>query len=351
MTGTHQDSDRKGPGNGNSDHDPVATLMRQARPRPRPPQDVEEQVHAAVHAEWQKLTQGKRRNKATTYLAVAASVVVFVALIIQFAGPGSPGEANPPVGFSGKVVGHVTVENADDAASSDVTVGQSFEAGQVIVSSSNSGLAVMWQQAISIRLDEESRLRLVSAGVVELLQGRIYIDTGANKNATGQLRVKTPHGIFRHLGTQFMTRVMPTESIVSVREGSVSYQPVKGGSQPPGALEITPAGQRLTVTFNGETRQQAVPAWGGEWAWVESLATKFIADGRTIDQMLNWVESETGRTINYQTTAARQLAENTELHGQLDAEPLEALKIVALTSDLDIAVRNGEIEIDLKQPD
>src|SRR5262249_34172922 len=81
--------------------------------------------------------------------------------------------------------------------------------------------ALRLSDGTSARLDTGSRARPLSATVIELAYGALYLDTG--RDAKG-LEVRTPLGTVHDIGTQFEVRLRDASLRVRVRTGIVELR-------------------------------------------------------------------------------------------------------------------------------
>ena len=177
---------------------------------------------------------------------------------------------------------------------------------------------------------------------IYLQQGRIYFDSEegplstrpASANAV-DLRVRTDHGVLRHLGTQYMTSVNADELVVSVRDGIVSIV---------GAVTATaPAGKQYAISGAGEL---SIDDTNGvdDWEWLETSTPAVSLNGSTALRALAWVSRESGRQIVYEDNA-ELIASTSYLRGLPDPmvlEPTRAMPIFMSMVDLN-ARREGDV--------
>ena len=321
---------------GNATDEALEALFRRATVRQRAPREREREIRAALRAEWKNMT-GKRRSRRQAFAwASAASVVLalFVsALLLRQPGPVQPAE----VASVEKMLGDAIVWQSGSGASrlaGDATLLPGIE----LSTARESRLALTWRSGASVRVDENSRLSLVSATEISLSEGSIYVDSPHGSAHGPALVIQTPSGPVQHIGTQYITMVRGGEVTVSVREGEVA---VGSGDQKSIAVE----GQRLRVTKAGRHTTTSIPTYGDDWQWTELVAPGFDTDGRSIREFLEWVGRETGRGIEYGSVAAESLAAETLMHGNIDLEPLRAMELMLQTSDLVPSVRDGVIVV------
>jgi ferric-dicitrate binding protein FerR (iron transport regulator) len=234
-----------------------------------------------------------------------------------------------------KKLGDISVREGG-AEASPLTTGTRLLAGSVLSTSRDSRLALTWINGESVRADQDSRLSLVSATEIDLLEGSLYIDSRGMGAGDVSLVVQTPTGPVQHIGTQYLTSVHGEEVTVSVREGEVA---VGSGDEKVVAVQ----GQKLRVTKTGQRSTTVVPTYGGDWQWTELVAPRFDTDGRSVRELLEWVGRETGRTIEYGSPGAESMAAETRMHGNVDLEPLRAMEVMLQTSDLIARVEDGVI--------
>jgi ferric-dicitrate binding protein FerR (iron transport regulator) len=228
-------------------------------------------------------------------------------------------------------------------SSARVLAETSLKSGEFIQTGVDSRLAATWLNGESLRLDEQTRVLLVSENRLDLISGRIYIDS--NSVEPGLLSIATPQGMVRHLGTRYMTRFSKGELLVSVRQGKVE---VSGPSE----TALASAGQQLSISINGVSSLAPIAVFGDDWAWLEQVSPAYNLDGRSMADFLDWVSRETGRAVEYASADARELARDTLMRGSVDLSPMRAMELMLQTSDLAAKVRaGGVIEVSIDNPE
>jgi len=181
---------------------------------------------------------------------------------------------------------------------------------------------------------------------VFLVKGRIYMDTAPAGQTGAGITVRTPQGLVRHLGTQFVTHVTPSGTAISVREGQVAYFPAAGRMD---KQALAGRGQQLAVDADGQVAIEPIATWGAAWEWAEQMASGFVSDGRSLADLLAWAGRESGRGVQYDSANAESIAAATILHGDLrDLQPMQALSVATATSDLQAEVSDGLIVVHLQ---
>ena len=224
------------------------SLFKNAASRTRAPADDEARILAALHAEWKQATGRRRRRRLTVGLAAAASVVL---AIFVYTGVFNDSPSQTPTRMVASVVKQsgsvMTGPTRAHEAMQQLRAEETLMSGTLITTAYAARLAIRWLGGESIRLDENTRLILISETDIELLSGRIYIDSQADDNkpdSKSELAINTPFGRVQHLGTQYMTSLTDGSVIVSVRQGSVSITANNEES-------IAEGGQQLSVSSKG----------------------------------------------------------------------------------------------------
>ena len=316
----------------------LEVLFRQASVRQRAPAEQERAIRAALHSQWSRATRQRRLRKQVVAWASAASVVLVLfvtTILLRQAEPVQP----MVVAAVEKQLGDVLVRQGGDKASA-LTGDARLHAGSELSTAGGSRLALAWVNGESVRVDQDSRLLLVSGTEISLLDGRIYVDSTADGANGVTLVIQTPSGPVRHIGTQYITAVSGGEVTISVREGEVS---IGSGNDTWTAVQ----GQRIRVTPDGHHSTTLIPTYGDDWQWTELVAPRFDTDGRSILEFLEWVGRETGRRIEFESIDAETMAAETRMHGNVDLEPLRAMELMLQTSDLVPSVRDGVILVSL----
>jgi ferric-dicitrate binding protein FerR (iron transport regulator) len=304
-------------------------LLGQAPPRPTPPQQDEELIRQAVRAEWDQVTTRRIRTRRVTQFALAASVLLAVFVSMNALRGPFDGKQLQQLASIDKQFGIITMLNN----------GQAVETGE------EAGLTLAWNDGGSLRLDQNTRVEFESGSEIYLQSGRIYFDsmpsgvpTVVTDPGKAKLTIRTDAGSVRHYGTQFITQADGDELSVMVREGRVSIEGLH-------VNKTATAGQKLTVTRDGQTSVHDVELTGGDWQWIEKTSPSFTLDNRPIIEFLTWVSRETGQPLKFESLAAEKVAREKGLSGVADMEPSRALRIYMQTTALDWRIEDGVIII------
>lgn len=323
---------------GSEDEQATARLLRMAGMRPEVPADRADRVRRAVHLRWQTRVRrhavGRRVAGAIALLATAAALVVIVKLKAPREDVLAPlgqvvataerieGEARRWPGVSGS-----------SAVSMPLSQHEVLRMGEWVQTQATGRAALRLTDRTSVRLDRNSRARLIATTVIELADGAMYIDTG--RSSTG-LEVRTALGIARDVGTQFEVRLDDRSLRLRVRTGLVE---LRRGREATHAR----AGTELTIAPGGITRG-TVAAYGPEWEWASGLAPAFAIEGQPLAVFLENLCREQGWTLRYADATLARAASGIILHGSIEGlQPREALDVTMTTSGLGHRFRDGDV--------
>lgn len=311
----------------------MARLLRLAGPRPAIAEDIEQRVYERVRDEWQANSQapdnrrvyrrvhkewlkrgarGRRAHRWITPAAVAATVLLVVAVVLQ---PSPPTPQRVPVASIVRVVG-------DGAGTAGFAAGQQIFAGETLSVSDGEGLSLLLGGAESMRLDQNSTLVVNGKHDFSLVSGRIYADTGDFVYKTRGLVIDTPMGRVTDVGTQFAVTIGADRLDVAVREGRVD---VTQASE----VYVAIAGERMQVAAGEAAVVAGLAAHDAYWDWAISLAPEFDIENKSLLDFLRWASRETGRELLFATNEVRLAAMRVDLHGSVaGVSPLEAVELV-----------------------
>lgn len=335
---------------GDRDELTLARLMRLAGPRAPVPEDVESRVYRRVQQEWRTQTEQPQGDRVYAQVrrewskrsprrgigrwalpaAIAASVLLAIAVIRQ---PPPPVPAEVPVGSVVKVVGG-TGSGALPLPGRLVYPGESLSTGK------DQGLSLRLNDAVSLRIDEQTTLAVRGNNEFRLLQGRVYADTGDFIYRDRGLVILTSMGSVTDVGTQFSVDVDDALIDIAVREGRVD---LSNDSEE----WVAVAGERLTVHRDDGATTDTLAAHDPYWDWATSLAPAFDLDNKSLLDFLRWAARETGRELVFESDQLRMAAMRTDVHGSVaDFDPLEALESVLATTTFKYRVEADRIVIE-----
>lgn len=326
-----------------SDEAGIEELLRQVGARDDPPLAMMQEVRAAVHSEWQATVNERRKRRRRSVLwGVAASFVAAVSIVvfgIRFM-TGEPVVVATITRIDGHLLSAANTDKGRPRA-----VGQRIAAGETLQADDRSRALVTFDTGISVRLDHNTILKVVSNERVILTSGALYVDAPPEDSRGAPFTVQTRAGSVRHIGTQFEVRTHADALDVSVREGRVMIAHDDGGTS------TAEAGERVHLTAAGEITRTALSPWHSDWTWVTDAAPAFDIDNQPLSTFLKWVARETGRQVVYASPGAEAAARQVKLRGSIAGLDLDtALTAVLTTTELRrFETRKGFIGITLAE--
>jgi hypothetical protein len=320
----------------------IARVLRAAQSRTDPASEMRQSVFDAVHAEWRATVEKQKKQRSRrVWLAMAASVLL-AAVALFFGRTLLMTPKGAVVASVSRSTGIVQVKDATTPKWSYLGQTKELRAGERIHTGADGRVAITMPDGVSVRLDRYSNIGFISANEIELFEGAAYIDSGSAEAVRGALKVRTPSGVLRHIGTQYEVREMlPRGTRVRVREGRVSVE--RAGVQREFA-----SGSQLMMSNRGIQEGERIDPYGEEWSWVVSTAPEFNIDGRPADEFLAWAARETGLKVVFATPDAAAEAKRAVLNGSIAGlSPDEALAAVLPTVSLQSTQREGQLIIEL----
>jgi ferric-dicitrate binding protein FerR (iron transport regulator) len=306
--------------------DGIARLLREAGPRPAVTAERESRVKDHVRAQWRRAR--RRRARAFGLLAAAATIVLALAVWmgVRRGGPAAP----------------VAVVERGAASAGDALT-RDLPRGAVLATSAGERLAIRTASRHSVRLDVETRIRLVSGRTIALEAGSVYVDSGSpSPMPEAALEIDTPFGRIAEVGTQYAARVTEEALEVRVREGRIAL----AASGDVGELTVE-AGHGFRVARAGAEALGPEPASGPGWDWVQEAAPPMVIEGRSLSEFLEWYARERGVSVRFASADARAGAAATVLRGSIEGmSPDEALSSVLATSGVRAARSGSELLVE-----
>lgn len=298
-----------------ANHDPnrdagdvIGELIRHAGSRPTAPPAMRAAVEGAAREAWQDSWQIRRRKRgmaAITGIAAALAIAVVSTVLLRNPAPAVPAAVATIDQIAGQA-GQLLVNGQAAARGSEVQIGDVIETG----AQTRAGLRLIGRagEAISLRMDSASQIRLVDADQLRLNHGRVYADTGDDNNQRQQLTVITPLGEATDIGTQFAVSYLAGRMIVGVREGLVEI-----GSE--FNVYQTKAQRQSTLLPGGQVSEQELASNDPQWDWLYDVAPQFADSDQKVLAYLRWVARETGRELVFADPSVEQIAAGEELSG------------------------------------
>lgn len=318
------------------------SLFRSVPARPRPPDGVEEIVFKQFSAEWEALHANKTPKKRVVYWALAASLLLAVLiqpLVFQLS------ERSGVTVAAGTVEKHrgdvAVILDQDRIALKPGDPPFELFPQQSLLTGKDSGLSIRWGDHKIVRVDENTRVNLLSTNEIELIAGQIYVDVPPQATPADpdeKLVIVTRLGTIWHTGTQFMVSADDAVVEVRVREGIVTIDSGNG-------LLVSHQGEQTVVDASGKLQTGITATYGKNWQWAEKLTPVFELEGSTLEDFLLWVHRETGKQVEFESVDARNTASSTILHGSVDLEPMLSLDLVLQTTELLWSEKDGTLHI------
>jgi ferric-dicitrate binding protein FerR (iron transport regulator) len=294
-----------------------------------------EQVFRRALAPVVERTRRERRARWYSRGSLAAGFVVALGLGWLLARPTDP-VVDEPIATLVAANGPVELLGTNARLDKGVRVGQALMTGAA-------GRASLRYRDADLRLDAATTVRFDATRLV-LERGAVYIDTGTHR-APGEpsVLIETRFGMVGHTGTQFVARVDDTDLTVAVREGTVF---VKADSD---RRDLTAAPRGATIAVVGASGaidiREGQP-FDGLWAWVPRASSGFSADGRSVDDFVDWLSREYGYSVDYDDATAESRSKTTLLHGDLGGLPVDdALDAVSSTTDVRVVLASGTLRV------
>ena len=306
-----------------SNQDPLAEIVRAAGRRESPPQAHFDQVYVAAHGAWRNKVQSRRRNR---WFAIAASLAVVtgggvLAYLVQ---TGDAGLAATVAVVQGSVE-----QLAPDSEAWEEIPGNGFlmTAGTRIRTTDNSRVAVTLAEGGSLRLDVNTELSF-GIDAIALSSGTIYFDS-FDRSPELAVRVSTPLGDVRDIGTQFELSAEAEYLRIRVREGEVELL----GAITNGEV-IADFRDEIELTEDGNLTRRLIAPDDEAWSWAEGLASIPDGQAQSILTYFRWIARETGKRLEFESDGVELAAEFARFVGNTEGlTPLALLSSIAATSD------------------
>jgi ferric-dicitrate binding protein FerR (iron transport regulator) len=262
-----------------------------------------------------------------------AALGAAAALVVALRGSQPPAPPPTPVATVERVAGGGRRVSPEEGTSLVLATGDVLVAGTVL--ETGQGRTALRAGRVSLRVDRDTRVRLVGGHTLELDRGALYVDSDSGSR-DGTLEVRTPEGVVRDVGTRFEVRAGPGRLRVRVRDGEVILE--HGGSS-----DRAGPGTELRLEGGRLTRRAVSPVDDG-WAWAASVAPGFELEGRRLSDFLDWYTRETGRA--WRLAPGLQGKVESVLHGSVaDLTPDEAREVVLPTCGLGSRIEGETLHV------
>jgi ferric-dicitrate binding protein FerR (iron transport regulator) len=316
----------------------VGRLLKIAGARAAAPVGAEARVHAVVLAHWRAAAAAHRRRRTifgTAGLVAAAAVLLIVVMpLLRHRGAGS-GAGGTSIATLLRVEGSLRTTPVLEG----IEPGAAIPEGTEVETGPGDRAALLLSDGTALRIDRETRMRLLAGPLVDLQRGAIYAETKEPATGPRALRIRTSLGMVRDVGTRFEVRLAGSVLQVSVRAGVARLE---RGSE----AHEAGAGTQLVAEQGGDVAVRSRPVYGADWDWTQTVAPEFAIEGRPLGEFLAWAAQETGLRVRFADPAIEPHAVATVLHGSVRGmRPDEALGAVLPTCGLRHSVQDDALVI------
>ncbi len=294
------------------DDQDIRRLLEAAGPRRQPSDEMRARVHAAVLDEWQTTvtkTNQERWNwrqmpKTRTLLTLAAAVIVSVATLLTWQGTQRQG----PVLANVQYASGAYAISGTDVAAEERSLGQ----GAIVSTHVDSRLMLSLAAGSKIRLDQSSQILIHDADTVELMAGRIYIDSALQD----QLRILTPTATVTDIGTLFEVSLQPSGLAVALREGQINI------TTPAQTIDVsanTNHGELIELA-SGTVSRTPLSTTDEHWRWTQQARPPMQLLDVSVYEYLMWVARDTGRTLKFVSRSAELQAQSEHFKSAISSD-------------------------------
>lgn len=323
----------------------VRRVLRAAGRRPAPPQEDLEKINAAARGAWQQMTQERQEQQRSRFqrptrrvLALAASLVIAALAGFWWLQAERQPVAREIVASVERVSGVVLMGEEAVAVAAEVIAGA--ELSTVTDDGTTSRLALRMADGQSLRLDENTAVRMISTSSLELIRGAVYIDSPPSEMADRHLDVVTGLGTVVEIGTQFEVRLDDGAGVldVRVREGAVSVRHE-------GRSVTARLGEGLTVRRDGSVSRRSIATAAAEWQWVLEVAPAYAIDGQALDVVLAGNAREMGWEVVYATEELQRAASSIAVHSIEGLRPDQSIDVALRGTGLEYEVVDATLRV------
>ncbi len=315
-------------------HD-IEKILDQAGPRIKPDQSIRDEVYKEVHAMW--LATHKPPFYQRHAIKIAASLFLFISLFsFTLLYQGEQPIYN--IAKSIEIQGQIQISQ-DNETWEYLNKNKTINPGDYIKTKRNNRLLVNLFNGNQFRVDENTHLLVASNNHLSLLAGRIYVDSESSAGHH-QLTIETPLARVNHIGTQYSVAFVADELSVGVRDGLVL---IKGDD----LVESEVAkGRNLLLKSNGEVAYSNITSYDPMWYWTQKITNGFSIQDKTLSDYLDWVSSETGYPIKWESETVRRKADSIKLSGSINGLlPVDSLDVILPTTRFNYSLDEDQIYI------
>ena len=296
----------------------IDRLMRLAGRRDEASAVARARARAVTHDAWRETLERRSRRRWTWFaLPLAAAATVIFAVVLSR--PADDRGAAADVEVATLLRGSLSVDGRSSGADRAGVTGETLRSGAVIRTANGQFATLALAGGGELRLNGGTTVRFSGDRRFEIEAGHLFVDSGHTSGST--LAIDTPGGTIRDVGTRFDVRVTGRDLRVRVRAGAVSLGV--------GSLHFDAiAGQQLVARSAEAAVVEPAQLYGSDWDWLLAAAP-FRVEGATLEAFLRWVESESGRRVEFSDPSLRPALAPTVLHGSTEGHTLEdALAVI-----------------------
>ena len=320
----------------------IETLIRLAGEREMPSEPATRRARIAAEESWRRMLANRPATRTRFRLPLALAAALGLGILAFYSW--KPRDISQPPMVLARVValhGAATLQ----ASGTETAVAPAADVMSGTVLATGDGrVAVSFADALSLRLDRDTRLRFDGHERVTLLQGALYVDSGG-LNVGPPLTIATPAGEVRHVGTQFQVRVSGGITEIRVREGRVALRRASDED-----ARMVAAGDQLEIRGNEERWQHGLASFGADWEWSTSVTPALAIEDRPLAEFLAWTAREHGWQLHYSNEVLQQRTLEIRLHGSLDGLETDAmLERVAMVTGIPLMAGEGVLWVGGRQ--
>ena len=323
----------------------VGALLRVGGRREELPTDLREKWERHTRIELAALLESRKKQAATKkrrYFAMAASLA-FVALSTWFyVLPVTDVDESATLAYSS---GSFTVYH--DAHSIDLAPGESVPDGSLVQTNSRAFVGIRYGQH-DLRIGDRTKVR-ISSNELNLQVGKLFVSNSdaASSATSGQssVSVRTPNGVVRDIGTQFIVETDGSDTVAIVRKGVIKINSEDVDT----VLESAEgSAQKATLKSGEPVMVESTLPRGDSWDWIYRGSAGFSVNGKSAKEFLEWASNEMGTDLTFDSEDTALLAEFSQLQGNaIVADPEKSLSIVLASVDLRAAVlETGDLYVE-----
>ncbi|HMB73841.1 MAG TPA: FecR family protein, partial [Gammaproteobacteria bacterium] len=217
-----------------------------------------------------------------------------------------------------------------------VDAGEAFEmlVGDRISTSETGRLALRLSAESELRLNTETIVEITRTQAVRLVSGMVYFDAQPQAQGT-DFSVHTDFGVVSHLGTQYAAGIDSQGLHVRVREGEAAVSD-SGLFDDSVAMRVAP-GEQLQIDTMGRVSRSPYSVDHPGWTWAQELARVPDDGPLSVADLLDWDARATGRAVQFDSEAARNLAEGVMLNQVGGLSPADVLGVINSTTNLEVS--------------